>query len=120
MTRAVLELTGKPETLIRHVTDRPGHDRRYAVDCAKAEAELGWRALTTFEAGLAATVEWYRSHRQWVERVRSGPIAPRRWGEAEGRGGVRAGRVLNSLEERRRLSSRRSHEAPTAPRSRRE
>ena len=43
VTRAVLKLTGKPESLIRHVTDRPGHDRRYAVDCSKAEAELGWR-----------------------------------------------------------------------------
>src|SRR4051794_12770365 len=72
VTRAVLELTGKPETLVRHVTDRPGHDRRYAVDCSKAERELGWRALTSFEAGLAATVEWYRSHSLWVERVRSG------------------------------------------------
>lgn len=72
VTRAVLELTGKPASLIRHVTDRPGHDRRYAVDCAKAERELGWRAETTFEAGLAATVEWYRVHPRWVERVRSG------------------------------------------------
>jgi len=72
VTRAVLKLTGKPESLIRHVTDRPGHDRRYAVDCSKAEAELGWRATTTFEDGLAATVDWYRSHARWVERVRSG------------------------------------------------
>ncbi|MBV8230625.1 MAG: dTDP-glucose 4,6-dehydratase [Planctomycetaceae bacterium] len=72
VTRAVLKLTGKPESLIRHVTDRPGHDRRYAVDCSKAEAELGWHATTTFEDGLAATVDWYRSHARWVERVRSG------------------------------------------------
>jgi dTDP-glucose 4,6-dehydratase len=72
VTRAVLKLTGKPESLIRHVTDRPGHDRRYAVDCSKAEAELGWRATTTFEDGLAATVDWYRSHARWVERVRTG------------------------------------------------
>jgi dTDP-glucose 4,6-dehydratase len=72
VTRAVLRLTGKPESLIRHVTDRPGHDRRYAVDCSRAEAELGWRITTDFETGLAATVDWYRSHARWVERVRSG------------------------------------------------
>lgn len=72
VTRAVLNLTGKPETLIRHVTDRLGHDRRYAVDCSKAESELGWQALNTFEAGLAATVDWYRTHSDWVGRIRSG------------------------------------------------
>jgi dTDP-glucose 4,6-dehydratase len=72
VTRAVLKLTGKPDTLIRHVTDRPGHDRRYAVNCAKAEAELGWRQTVTFEQGLADTVDWYRSNARWVERVRSG------------------------------------------------
>jgi dTDP-glucose 4,6-dehydratase len=72
VTRAVLRLTGKDENLIRHVTDRPGHDRRYAVDCSRAEAELGWRITTDFEAGLADTVNWYRTHARWVERVRSG------------------------------------------------
>jgi dTDP-glucose 4,6-dehydratase len=72
VTRNVLELTGKPETLIRHVTDRPGHDRRYAVDSSRAEAELGWRASIPFETGLADTVAWYRGHPEWVERVRSG------------------------------------------------
>lgn len=72
VTRAVLALTGKPETLIRYVTDRPGHDRRYAVECARAEAELSWRPTVAFEAGLAATVAWYRDNARWVERVRSG------------------------------------------------
>jgi dTDP-glucose 4,6-dehydratase len=72
VTRAVLKLAGKPDTLIRHVTDRPGHDRRYAVDCAKAEAELGWRQTVTFEQGLADTVEWYKSNARWIDRVRSG------------------------------------------------
>ncbi|SIO55116.1 dTDP-glucose 4,6-dehydratase [Singulisphaera sp. GP187] len=72
VTHAVLALTGKPATLIRHVTDRLGHDRRYAVDCSKAEAELGWQALTSFETGLAATVDWYRTHTSWVDRIRSG------------------------------------------------
>ena len=72
VTRTVLKLTGKPDTLIQHVTDRPGHDRRYAVDCAKAETELGWKQNVTFEQGLATTVQWYKSHTNWVERVRSG------------------------------------------------
>jgi len=72
VTKAVLRLTGKPATLIRHVTDRPGHDRRYAVDCTKAESELGWAQTVTFEQGLAETVDWYKTHSTWVERVRSG------------------------------------------------
>ncbi|MFO0889597.1 MAG: dTDP-glucose 4,6-dehydratase [Isosphaeraceae bacterium] len=72
VTRLVLKLTGKPSTLIRHVTDRPGHDRRYAVDCSRAEAELGWKQTVTFEQGLAETVEWYMSNARWIERVRSG------------------------------------------------
>jgi dTDP-glucose 4,6-dehydratase len=72
VTRAVLELTGKPESLIRHVVDRPGHDRRYAIDPTFAESELGWRPCISFESGLAETVDWYRRHSDWVERVRSG------------------------------------------------
>ncbi|MDR3633695.1 MAG: GDP-mannose 4,6-dehydratase, partial [Isosphaeraceae bacterium] len=72
VTRTVLHLTERPLSLIRHVGDRPGHDRRYAVDCSKAEVELGWRATVPFEAGLAATVAWYRANAGWVERVRSG------------------------------------------------
>src|SRR3954468_9749599 len=72
VARKVLELTGKTEALIRHVTDRLGHDRRYAVECARAEAELGWRPTVTFEDGLARTVDWYRSNARWVDRVRSG------------------------------------------------
>jgi dTDP-glucose 4,6-dehydratase len=72
VTRTVLKLTGKPETLIRHVTDRPGHDRRYAVNCARAETELGWTQTVTFEQGLAATVDWYRSSASWIDRVRTG------------------------------------------------
>jgi dTDP-glucose 4,6-dehydratase len=72
VTHKVLELTGKPASLIRHVTDRPGHDRRYAVDCTHAETALGWRPTVAFEEGLAQTVAWYRSNARWVERVRSG------------------------------------------------
>ncbi len=60
VTRTILELCGKSESLIRYVTDRPGHDRRYAINCAKAESELGWYPTVAFEDGLAATVAWYK------------------------------------------------------------
>ncbi len=72
VTRTILELCGKSESLIRYVTDRPGHDRRYAINCAKAESELGWHPTVAFEDGLAATVAWYKEHAGWIERVRSG------------------------------------------------
>jgi len=72
VTHMLLKLCGKTESLITHVTDRPGHDRRYAVNCSRAEAELGWRPTVPFEQGLAETVEWYRSNARWVQRVRSG------------------------------------------------
>jgi len=55
--------------LIRFVTDRPGHDLRYAVDCAKLTAELGWRPSVSFEAGLEATIRWYLDHRDWWEGI---------------------------------------------------
>jgi dTDP-glucose 4,6-dehydratase len=58
--------------LIRHVTDRPGHDRRYAIDARKIERELGWRPTETFETGIRKTVCWYLSHSEWVSRVQSG------------------------------------------------
>jgi dTDP-glucose 4,6-dehydratase len=72
LTHALLRATGKPESLIRHVPDRPGHDRRYAIDCSKIERELGWRPAVPFEEGLRQTVEWYRAHADWVAAVRSG------------------------------------------------
>ena len=68
----VLELTGKPRELIRYVTDRPGHDRRYALSSAKLMRETGWLPAMDFATGLAQTIDWYRSHSGWVERVRSG------------------------------------------------
>jgi dTDP-glucose 4,6-dehydratase len=72
VTRIILNLCAKPESLIRHVTDRLGHDRRYAINCAKAKAELNWRPTVSFEEGLASTVEWYRANTEWIDRVRSG------------------------------------------------
>jgi dTDP-glucose 4,6-dehydratase len=69
VVRALLRLLGKPESLIRFVPDRPGHDRRYAMDIAKIEGELGWRPTQTFDGGLAETVRWYLEHRSWWERV---------------------------------------------------
>lgn len=72
MTRLLLYTLGKPESLIRYVADRPGHDRRYAIDCSKLKRELGWRPLITLEQGLADTVRWYQEHQEWVAQVRSG------------------------------------------------
>jgi dTDP-glucose 4,6-dehydratase len=72
IVKGVLQLLGKPESLIQYVKDRPGHDRRYAIDAAKARRELGWAPRHRFEDALAATVAWYREHRGWWERVLSG------------------------------------------------
>ena len=72
VVRRILELTGKPESLIRYVADRPGHDRRYALSSEKLMRQTGWRPEVEFEAGLAETVAWYRNNQGWVERVRSG------------------------------------------------
>ncbi|MCC6847280.1 MAG: dTDP-glucose 4,6-dehydratase [Deltaproteobacteria bacterium] len=68
----ILETLGKPRSLIRHVTDRLGHDRRYAIDARKIERELGWKPRRDFARGLRDTIEWYRAHRAWWEAVRSG------------------------------------------------
>jgi dTDP-glucose 4,6-dehydratase len=72
IVRQVLGLLGKPESLIRHVKDRPGHDRRYAIDSSRARDELSWAPRQRFEEALAATVRWYVERRSWWERVLSG------------------------------------------------
>ena len=72
LTQTLLDLLGKPRTLIKHVQDRLGHDRRYAIDCAKAERELGWRPQVTFDQGLKETIDWYKGNQPWVNQVRSG------------------------------------------------
>ena len=72
LTHSLLDVMQKPSSLIRYVKDRPGHDRRYAIDCSKIERELGWAPSASFEQGLQETIEWYRSHQDWVSGVRSG------------------------------------------------
>lgn len=68
----ILKTLDKPESLIVHVQDRPGHDRRYAIDNTKITTELGWRPAYTFERGIAETIRWYLDNREWTERVTSG------------------------------------------------
>jgi len=72
IVKQVLELVGKPTSLIRYVKDRPGHDRRYAIDSTKARAELDWKPGHDFEQALGATARWYLENRRWWERVLSG------------------------------------------------
>jgi dTDP-glucose 4,6-dehydratase len=72
VVRQVLALAGKPESLIAYVTDRPGHDRRYALSSEKLMRETGWQPVMDFETGLARTIEWYRGNSAWVAHVRSG------------------------------------------------
>jgi dTDP-glucose 4,6-dehydratase len=72
VAESVLDALAKPRTLLKFVKDRPGHDRRYAIDPAKAERELGWRPRETWESGLAKTIRWYAENAEWVARARSG------------------------------------------------
>jgi dTDP-glucose 4,6-dehydratase len=69
---SLLDTVGKPRSLVRYVKDRPGHDRRYAMDPTLVETELGWRPRETWETGLQKTIEWYRQNSRWLERTRSG------------------------------------------------
>jgi len=71
VVRSVLDLLKKPHSLIRFVEDRPGHDRRYAIDPSLAETELGWKPLVSWEEGLEMTFRWYSENQAWVERVRT-------------------------------------------------
>jgi dTDP-glucose 4,6-dehydratase len=76
LCRKVAAFQGRPEdsydNLITFVTDRPGHDRRYAVNCIKIKNELGWRQRHSFSEGLDATIQWYMANTEWVNQVRSG------------------------------------------------
>jgi len=70
IVREILKILGKTETLIRHVKDRPGHDRRYAVNTTKSRRELGWKPLMNFKQGLAVTVQWYCQNTKWWLRLK--------------------------------------------------
>ncbi len=72
VVRKILKATKKPESLITRVTDRPGHDRRYALTNAKLTAHTGWEPEMDFDRGLSSTVDWYRANAAWVQRVKSG------------------------------------------------
>ena len=72
IVRLILEELGKPEDLITYVKDRPGHDRRYAIDNTKITTELGWAPAYAFERGIHETIRWYLEHEDWVERITSG------------------------------------------------
>ena len=72
VVKRILAATGRDESLIRYVTDRPGHDRRYALTSEKLERETGWKPRVDFEEGLAGTVRWYRENEAWVANDRSG------------------------------------------------
>jgi len=71
LVRRILNLTGKRESLVSYVQDRPGHDRRYALNCKKIESELGWSPAISLEDGLRRTIDWYKNYGQWVAGVRS-------------------------------------------------
>jgi dTDP-glucose 4,6-dehydratase len=88
--------------LVKYVTDRPGHDRRYAIDARKLERELGWRAQESFETGLRKTVQWYLANAGWVERVTSG--AYQHWVKRN-YGGREATASGKSVEERRTVGA---------------
>ena len=72
VAESVLDALGKPHSLISFVEDRPGHDRRYAIDPTKIEAELGWHTCETWESGLEKTIRWYLDNKSWTDRIRSG------------------------------------------------
>lgn len=72
IVKTILKELGKPESLIKYVKDRPGHDRRYAIDATKIKKELGWQPRVDFDKGIKMTISWYVSHRAWWERIISG------------------------------------------------
>jgi dTDP-glucose 4,6-dehydratase len=72
MVRRLLRLTGKPDSLLSYVQDRPGHDRRYALNCSKIQNELGWKPEIPLETGLRRTIDWYKNNQEWLDNVRAG------------------------------------------------
>jgi dTDP-glucose 4,6-dehydratase len=88
LTRRILELVGRPESLIKPVADRPGHDRRYSLDCSKLQS-LGWHPQVAFDRGLAETVAWYREHEAWWRPIKEQDAEYRRYYQAQ-YGGTRS------------------------------
>ncbi|MEB3328528.1 MAG: dTDP-glucose 4,6-dehydratase [Candidatus Sericytochromatia bacterium] len=78
ITGMILRALGRPASLVRHVQDRPGHDRRYAIDASKLTHELGWQPRHDFETGLAETIAWYQANRAWWEPLRARAVEARR------------------------------------------
>jgi len=72
VVQRLLAMMGAPETLVSYVADRPGHDRRYALDCTKIQTELGWKPEISLEDGIRQTIEWYQDHGKWLADVRAG------------------------------------------------
>jgi len=72
LVKLLLDKLGKPHSLIEHVTDRPGHDRRYAIDSSKLQTELGWRPRVDFANGIAETITWYQQNKAWLAAIADG------------------------------------------------
>ncbi|MCL0049269.1 GDP-mannose 4,6-dehydratase, partial [Dehalococcoidia bacterium] len=72
LVHCILAIMGKPRSLITFVADRPGHDRRYALETSKIERELGWRPAILLGEGLRRTVQWYIQNQSWWQRIKSG------------------------------------------------
>ena len=72
ITEAILNVLDKPKSLIKFVKDRPGHDKRYAIDSSKIQEELGWEPEYTFEEGIKETIDWYVNHQDWWKKIKSG------------------------------------------------
>ena len=72
VVKKIISILGRDESLIKYVTDRPGHDMRYAIDPSKITAELGWYPETSFEEGIKKTVDWYLNNKHWWESIVSG------------------------------------------------
>ena len=72
VVKIILKQLGKPESLITFVTDRPGHDLRYAIDSTKVEKELGWDRTYTFEEGIKDTIDWYVNNQEWINDIKTG------------------------------------------------
>ena len=72
VVKTILKALNKPESLIKYVTDRPGHDLRYAMDPTKIETELGWKPEYTFDTGIPVTIQWYLDNKEWWEHIVNG------------------------------------------------